>query len=235
MLRIVVLSVLFSLLTACGGGGGGGGGSTPSNGGPSNKSAAGVWDNSEQGANFQLITLIDERSHALLYIPDAPLMLQCPLKIDGSRFTCTPTSKYSVAGTISEKRSLKGTISEEGTVIYNFELTYHEFSDTEVSIDELEGFWEQSVSVTETIQIKTDGEISGSDNTGCIVNGEIEYISPNVNVQSIRLRYSNCDREGQYYGKSIYLVNPNSVNDPSGWLVFTSSNELIYEAFYLEQ
>lgn len=233
MFRIVVLSLLVSLLTACGGGSGG---STPSNSGPSNKSAAGVWDNSEQGANYQLLTLIDERSHALFYVPGAsPLMLQCPLIIDGSSFTCTPTSKYSVAGTISEKKNLTGTISEEGTVIYNFELTYHEYSDTDVSMDELEGFWEQSASFTETIQIGADGEITGNDDTGCVVSGEIEYMSPNVNVQSIRLRYSNCDRAGQYYGKSVYLVNPNSVNDPSGWIVLTSSNELIYEGFYIEQ
>ncbi|MFC3151661.1 hypothetical protein ACFOEK_11545 [Litoribrevibacter euphylliae] len=238
MLRIALLTLVVSVLTACGGGGGGGGGSTPSLGGSenNNKSAAGIWDNQDQGADYLLAALIDERSHAMFYVINAPLMLQCPLTIDGTKFSCEPTPDYSVTGTITEKERLTVTIKYQGNTQYNLEVLYNELSDDKISLSDFYSTWQSILGAyTETITIDNDGYFTGSDTDGCIISGNIDYNSPKVNVQSFLLRYRNCDREGFYYGKGVYIENLNSPSGPAAWRIFASSSEYILDAYYIEQ
>jgi hypothetical protein len=230
MNKLVFSILLTAFLTACGGGSGG----TPSNGG-ANKSAAGVWDNDEQDADFLLVALIDERNHALFYQFNAPLLLQCQLIITGNNFSCSPASEgYSVAGTISERNRLVGSIRFEGNVEYDFELNYVDFSDNQTPLEDFVANWQQNAGdYTETITIDADGDITGTDTDNCVVSGSVDYISPNINVQSFRIEYSNCQRANEYIGKGVIIPE----QDPMVWRIFasTATEDLILDSSFTKQ
>lgn len=232
MLKLIISILLFSALTACGGGGGG---STPSLVGveSNHKSAAGIWDNDLPDVDDVLNVFVDEHSDAMFYVVDAPLFLNCQLTINGNEYSCNPTPDYSVTGTIKEKDRLSGTISYQGEIKYDFEVIYDvERSDHKVSMSDLNGQWQNIESgFTTTLTIDNDGDIVGSDSAGCTINGNLEYVSPNINVQTLKLEYSNCTNEGVFTGKGVFYPEFTPIN----WQIYASSDDKMINSFFEKQ
>ncbi|GLQ31761.1 hypothetical protein [Litoribrevibacter albus] len=237
MLRIAALLLLFSLLSACGSGDDGGS-SEIKLASARNYNAAGVWDNSSQEPDYQLLALIDEQSHAVFYILDE-VMFQCPLLIDRDRFTCIPATNYEISGVIDEEEKLTGAISNGNNVIYEFQLDYLDESDNNVRLESFVASWQkESDGYTQTITIDEDGDFTGSDTQGCVINGSIEYISPNVNVQSVKFTNSNCDLAGTFYGKGTIVPNTDTDTDepaPLRWKLLASSGDWYLNSILTKQ
>ena len=236
----IALMSLTIFVVGCGGGGSGsgtaiGGGSLPEVASPS-----GAWDDPTIINQNRLIAFIDSNNDALFYWPFQPMIMRCELTVNSQGFSCDLGDDFYISGTVEEGVSLSGVLTLQDIEQHSFNLNYpSEVYDNSVSLSQLVDVWsEESAGIIETLSIDSDGAVTGSDSSGCVVNGQLTMINTDFNLHDVSLTYSNCaNKDGVYLGKGFF-VDSSTTSDPSdvdAWRIFLDGTDLIKDSLFERQ
>lgn len=246
---IVVFGALTLMLTGCGGGGGGGSSSTVS------ATTSATATPAEAGVYSGTLSFPDgssENSYLLL----APNNKYIAINSDNTYDTGTISyqgdkfqggvrewdgSQWN-SGTISGQTSTKqvsGQANYGGSVTSTLSFTRSStLSDIPASIAKISKTWTQSGSQPLTITIQSDGTLTGSDTTGCVLNGSVSAPDASVNVYQFNVDVSNCPsttRGSQTYTASqvngtytgLGYVSPGTSSSGSDELIIVLDNTVV--------
>lgn len=150
----------------------------------------------------------------------------------GSSFPDGSTvAAFDIDGSLLAGNALSGSYSgagDSGTFFFDYESVVSERTS---SLDNLSGTWSATdlSGVTITVNVDSDGLISGSDTNGCMYNGNANILMPSFNIYQLDIAVASCvERDGSYAGLAT-AVNSDDVPQIrclacDGLLIFGVSN-----------
>jgi hypothetical protein len=142
-----------------------------------------AWDSGEQGfgtASTELSTL----SLSYMQVPSLGATLS-----DGSESaTCSGTGE--IEGRVDVAIDLSCTTSEGAEFVASTSLTYSQTYERSSGFSVIAGFYDDDTAV---MTVDAGGRIFEQNPvTGCVINGQVSVLDPDVNVYEVALDYANC-------------------------------------------
>lgn len=141
-------------------------------------------------------------------------------KLNGNELT-TNTTSFDTQGLRKDSATATGTYSSEkialehtqnGNLLDNIELTYSALSDNAAMFNRLAGTYaseDQALSLV----FDDDGDITGSDQNGCVYNGSTSIPNDTINIYRMSLHIESCgDLDGKYSGLAYWRAE--ATNEP---------------------
>lgn len=109
-----------------------------------------------------------------------------------------PSDPRSFDGTITERSRIQGTLEHNGSRNTRIDATYQQSYDNDSSLQTLAGMYsvDDGAGFTLTYSLDANGVFTGSDTTGCLVNGEAEIIDADYNMYRLELDFTSCGAIG---------------------------------------
>ena len=212
-------------LTACGGGGGGGGDdlTTAPPEQPTTELQAGGYVTEiafEDGTTVGAATLLSPTGEFVVLVDIDDITVGTldfgsggTITGSGTDYVFDGTSWQTQGGTISGEATSETTATITATAPgYESVSTLErddQYSDLGVTLAGLSGTYTMSAPgiFTTSVTIASDGIITGSDETGCVFNGNVAIPDPSINVYEVTYSANNCadsQRNGDYSGLGAY-------------------------------
>ncbi|AHI29937.1 hypothetical protein [Marinobacter similis] len=210
------------LLVACGGGGGGGSSSSGVTAETSVKLAPGAFSTEigfPDGSTVDAATLLSPSGDFVVFVDFDDITVGTLQFGNNSSITGSGTDYYydasweTQSGTISGRASSTSEATIKATAPgYESNSTLlrdDQYSDLGVTLAQLSGTYTMDVTgvYRTTVTISADGTVTGSDETGCVFNGNVDIPDTEFNVYEVSYTASNCpesERNGQYSGLGAY-------------------------------
>jgi hypothetical protein len=197
-----------SLIAGCGGGGGSDSGSvTPP---PSDASAGGIWEGTEDSTGLEIVGLVTEsgefhfiRSDGVQYFGTAEIDVNT-VSADFTGVTPVGTAfpdgsvsgTGTLAGTVQERQSMTGSTtfrtSAGDQTSSDVSLTYNPLYERDSSLGTVAGNYVDPAT-NAVVNVNGDGTIFSQDAvTGCVINGEVSIIDSAYNAYRIEYEFSGC-------------------------------------------
>lgn len=256
MTRTVVVLMLVITLHGCGGGGGGGdgGGSGGAAAPPPTQSVAGIWEGTLSEGGFIvndascLVTetnelaciLFDASNGALAGAAQGTVQVASGNSVSGSGVTYAApgyvlTDGSSVrasftitAGTVAERSTLNVTISSLGRTSI-FSGTFNPLYERDSSLSIVAGSYAlfDVYGDPASFSIDANGVLFSQTQSGCVGNGQVTVIDPQVNGYRVQATVSNCPGlNGNYEGLAV-TTDLMGTNDVFLFGVFNSNAAIV--------
>lgn len=213
-LKTLALSSLF-VLSACGGSGG--------NGSTTNE-MGGIWKGTillvDEITPQDSIGLISE-SGLSVFLASGDLAI-VHLSTSNNNFSGNYTEYYeengandgSISGTFIADNSFTGSAYFEGEKTSSLSFSYDSLNSRTPSLETISGTYSDTENgYTQTFNIDSDGDITGSDTDGCVFGGSVSIPNINYNIYNVKLTASNCgELTGTYNGLGA-LIDDTEEND----------------------
>lgn len=109
-----------------------------------------------------------------------------------------PGDARSFDGTLAERSRIEGTFEHNGARNTILDADYQQVYDDDSSLQTLMGMYsvDDGAGFTLTYTIDAMGTVTGSDTTGCVVNGEADIIDGDYNMYRFTMEFTGCGVNG---------------------------------------